>query len=116
MASIPQDLFDSAKIDGASDFKAFLSIAFPVCKPILAIVAIMNLVGTWNEYVWPLTVMSNKKLFTLPIGLLAFQNEHWMAWGSLFAGYVIASIPLLIVFLFVSRLFVEGFMSGALKA
>jgi len=115
MASIPQDLFDSAKIDGASDFKAFLFIALPLCKPILGTVAIMNLVGTWNEYIWPLTVLNSKKIFPLSIGLLTFQNEHWTAWGCLFAGYVIASIPLLIVFAFASKLFIKGLTSGAIK-
>jgi len=116
MASIPQELFDSAKIDGAGDFYTFWYIALPLCAPILGTLGIMNFVGTWNEYIWPLTVLSDVKLFTLPIGLLTFQSEYVVLRGPLFAGYVIASIPLLILFVLASNLFIEGLTSGAIKA
>lgn len=116
MATLPQELFDSARIDGAGDFYTFWYIALPLSAPILGTLGIMNFVGTWNEYIWPLTVLSDVKLFTLPVGLLTFQAEYLVLRGPLFAGYVIASIPLLILFAMASNLFIEGLTSGAIKA
>ncbi len=114
-AALPEELFESARIDGATELRAFWSIAIPLSKSILGVVAIMNILGTWNDLIWPLVILGDQKLYTLTLGLWAFRGQYWNNWGPLFAGYVIASIPLLLLFTFTSSLFVEGLTSGALK-
>ncbi|HEX5417172.1 MAG TPA: carbohydrate ABC transporter permease, partial [Chloroflexota bacterium] len=114
-SALPEELFESARIDGASEVRAFWSIAVPLSQSIIGVVAIMHILSTWNDFIWPLVVMSTESKFTLTLGLLNFRGVYWDNWGPLFAGYVIASIPLLILFGFTSRLFVEGLASGALK-
>jgi len=118
--SIPKDLFDAAKIDGAGDFRSFSSVAVPLCKPTMATVAIINVQFAWNDLIWPLVVISDDKLKPLTIGLLSFQSQFatysMTRWGPLFAGYVVASIPLVVLFMIASRAFVEGLTTGALKA
>lgn len=113
--ALPEELFESARIDGASEVRAFWSIAVPLSQSILGVVAIMHILSTWNDFIWPLVILSDEKKFTLTLGLWNFRGVYWDNWGPLFAGYVIASIPLLILFGFTSRLFVEGLASGALK-
>ena len=113
--ALPEELFESARIDGASELRAFWSIAIPLSKSILGVVGIMHILSTWNDLIWPLVVITTQSKFTLTVGLWTFRGEYWNNWGPLFAGYVIASVPLLILFAFTSKLFVEGLASGALK-
>jgi ABC-type glycerol-3-phosphate transport system permease component len=114
-AAIPEELFEAARIDGASEARAFATISVPLSQSILGVVAIMHILNSWNDLIWPLVTLTSQRNFTLTLGLYAFRNENWTNWGPLFAGYVIASIPLLILFALTSRLFVEGLASGALK-
>jgi ABC-type glycerol-3-phosphate transport system permease component len=114
-AAIPEELFEAARIDGASETRAFLMISVPLSQSILGVVTIMHVLHSWNDLIWPLVTLTSQSHFTLTLGLFAFRNENWTNWGPLFAGYVIASIPLLILFALTSRLFVEGLASGALK-
>ncbi len=114
-AALPEELFEAARMDGASEFRAFVSISLPMSQSILGVVTIMHLLHSWNDLIWPLVTLTTPEKFTLTLGLYAYRNDNWTNWGPLFAGYVIASIPLLIVFAFTSRLFVEGLSSGALK-
>jgi len=119
-AAIPGDLFDASRIDGAGDFRTFVSVAVPLCKPMLATVAIITVLSSWNDLIWPLVVIQDNRLKTITIGLLRFQSQFVSQsvtqWGPLFAGYVVAFIPLLVLFLATSKTFVEGLTSGALKA
>ena len=114
-SAIPEELFEAARIDGASEARAFTAISLPLSPSILGVVAIMHVLRSWNDLIWPLVTLTSQSNFTLTLGLFAFRNENWTNWGPLFAGYVIASVPLLIVFALTSRLFVEGLGSGALK-
>jgi len=114
-ASIPEDLFESARIDGASELQSFWHIALPLSEHMVATLAVLNILGTWNDIIWPLLVITRDELRTITIGLLAFQSMYVTQWGILFAGYVIAALPLLIAFMFTSRLFIEGLTSGAIK-
>ncbi|HEV8638099.1 MAG TPA: carbohydrate ABC transporter permease [Chloroflexota bacterium] len=114
-AAIPEELFEAARTDGASEARAFLMISVPLSQSILGVVTIMHVLHSWNDLIWPLVTLTSQSNFTLTLGLFAFRNENWTNWGPLFAGYVIASIPLLILFALTSRLFVEGLASGALK-
>lgn len=115
-ANIPEEIFESARIDGASEAKNFLHIALPLCKPMLGTIAVMNILATWNEYVWPLVIIStNDELRTLPLGLMAFAGTFYTNWGPLFAGYTLAALPLLIMFAFTMKYFIRGITSGAIK-
>jgi ABC-type glycerol-3-phosphate transport system permease component len=116
IAALPEDLFEAARLDGASEFQIFARVAMPLCKSILGTLAIMNLIGTWNDYIWPLIVLSDDAKKTLSIGLSFFQGAYNTTYGPLMAGYVIASLPLLVLFLFTMRHFMRGLMSGAIKA
>jgi len=113
--AMPEELFEAARIDGASELRTFMQVAVPMANSIIGVVAIMNITGTWNDLIWPMVTVNVKRLMTLTIGLYAFRNEMYTRWGSLMAGYTIASIPMIILFAFTSRLFVEGLASGAIK-
>jgi multiple sugar transport system permease protein/raffinose/stachyose/melibiose transport system permease protein len=114
-ANQPQELFEAAHIDGAGELQTFWRIALPLARPILGTLAVLNVVGTWNDIVWPTIVFSDQSLQNLSVGLTVFESEYNTNWGPLFAGYVIAALPLLLLFAVVSRWFIEGLSSGALK-
>lgn len=113
----PSALFESARIDGATEFQSYYKIAVPLAKPILATVAIMNMINFYNDYVWPLMIIdsTSKQVITVAVqvftGSLAKTNL-----GVMVAGYIFATIPLLILFLFGSNLYIEGITSGAVKS
>lgn len=115
-SSIPSEYFESARIDGASEFKCFWNIALPLSTHIAGVVAILQVLGTWNDIFWPyLTIGSKKELFTIPVALLIFNDQLGQQIGTQMAGYLIASLPLVLLFAFTSRLFVEGLTAGGLK-
>ncbi len=118
IASQPEEIFESARIDGAGEFTIYQRIALPMAKPILGTLAILALLGTWNDYIWPSVTLRNPDLWTISLKLVSFSSQ-WASlqqYGPMFAGYIIASIPLLILFMFTMRLFIEGLASGAIKA
>ena len=118
-AGVPNDLFEAAEIDGASHFKQYLNIMIPMCSPILATIAINSFMGSWNGAVWPKLILTDERYFTIPIGLISFTREfqeHFRdAMSAPLAGYVISSIPLMILFAFASKQFIKGLTSGAFK-
>lgn len=116
ISGLPEELFEAARIDGASELATLRSLVLPLMKPILGTIAIMNLLSVWNDYIWPLIVISDEAKKTLTIGLAFFQGAYFTTYGPLMAGYVIACLPLLILFLFAMRYFIEGLTSGAIKA
>lgn len=112
---IPKDLFDSAKIDGASDIRMFFHIVLPLAKPIIFSLALMNLLTTWNDFVWPLMVLPHEEMKTITVGLYSFMGEQSIRYGQLFAGFIIASIPFIILFALNMNSFIRGMTSGAIK-
>lgn len=114
-SSLSEEMFEAARIDGASEKRILFSIVLPLSKAIIATLGVLNILGTWNDYIWPLMVITDDRLMPLTIGLMAFQQQFTTDWGPLFAGYVLASIPLLILFVFTSKQFVEGLSSGSVK-
>lgn len=112
---LPEMLFESARIDGAKEYQVFTSIAIPLIKPILSTVAILNVLSSWNDIVWPLIILKDSALKTIPIGLAEFNTFYGTEYGKLFAGYAIVSIPLLVFFLVTMRSFMNGMMEGAVK-
>lgn len=113
--TIPKDLEYSARIDGCSDIQIFYKIMLPLIRPGLATVTIVNFVPWWNDFFFPLLFIQSDKLKTIPLGMTIFFGQYMTDWGLLFAGMVIASIPLLALYLAMSRQFISGLTAGALK-
>lgn len=118
IASLPEELFEAARLDGASNFQNFWHIALPLSKPMLITVGIISMLGTWNDYIWPLVTIPSQELWTISLGIVSFGSQYGglERWGPMFAGYVIASIPLIILFTLTMRYFIAGLTSGAIKA
>ncbi len=114
---LPRDLFDAARIDGASELRVLWHIVVPLSLPVFSTVAILNLLSSWNNYIWPLLTVQSESLRTLPLGLafLVFEQDLKFEPGKLMAAYLMTSLPLLILFLFLTKPFVKGLTSGALK-
>jgi ABC-type glycerol-3-phosphate transport system permease component len=115
--SQPEELFDAARIDGCTEFSAYFKIALPLIKPVLATITIVVLLGIWNDYLWPLIVTTDKQYYTIALGLLRFQNSLGgvILYGPRFAGYIVATLPLLVLYAFLMRYFIEGLTAGAIK-
>ncbi|PMC39349.1 carbohydrate ABC transporter permease [Bacillus sp. UMB0899] len=116
-ASLPEELFEAARIDGCGELRVFWQIVLPLSKPIIGTMAIWNLLAIWNEYMMPLVLLSDSSKFPITVGLIQFESQFvsQTLYGPMFAGYTIASLPLLILFLFTMRLFMKGLTSGAVK-
>lgn len=116
IANHPAALFESARIDGATELKSFFKIAIPLAKPILATLAIMSMISYYNDFIWPLMVIDSNSKQMITVAIRVFQSATGnIDIGSMVAGFVFATIPLLILFLFGSRLYIEGVTSGAVK-
>jgi ABC-type glycerol-3-phosphate transport system permease component len=115
--SQPEELFEAARIDGCNEFRAYFKIALPLIKPVLATVAIVTLLGIWNDYIWPLVVTTDPRYFTIALGLLRFRATFnaLILYGPMFAGYVVASFPLVVLYILLMRSFIEGLTAGAIK-
>jgi ABC-type glycerol-3-phosphate transport system permease component len=109
---IPQELFDAARLDGAGQGRLFFSVMLPLSLPVVGTVALINLIGIWNDFFWPLLTITQSNLKTISVGLLFFQGQSGTNFGALFAGYVLASLPLLILFTLFSKYFLAGIQGG----
>lgn len=114
--TLPQELEDAATIDGCGPLRIFWKIFLPLTKPAVATLAVFNILGVWNEFLWPLLVIQDNDLKTLPIGLATFQGLYATDHNLLMAGAVVSLIPMLIAFLFAQRYFVEGIALSGMKA
>jgi ABC-type glycerol-3-phosphate transport system permease component len=112
---IPKELFESAQIDGAGHLQQIRHIVVPMSGSVLGTLAIMKFLATWNDLMLPLIIMRDDQMRTIPVGLMMLDGEYVKEWGMLMSGYAIASIPLIILFLFTMRFFVKGLAAGAVK-
>jgi raffinose/stachyose/melibiose transport system permease protein len=112
---IPKELTEAARIDGASHFVIFLRIFLPVSLPVLAALLILDFVSTWNEFAMALVLLQDRAMWTLPLGLSAFQGQFSRDYGQLNAAIVMTVLPAAIVYLIFQRYFVSGLTSGAVK-
>lgn len=113
---IPEEVFEAARIDGAGEFLVYKSICLPLSIPIMGTLAIMQIVGVWNDFVWPRITIQDDKLMTISAGLLMrFTSQVGSNYPLTFAGYMIASVPLIILFTFANKYYIEGLTSSALK-
>ncbi len=115
MMSIPNDLLDAARIDGGSEFRIFAEIVMPLCRPALAALGIFTFTYQWDDFFWPLIIITSEELRTLPLGLALFVVKNRTAWDLLMAGPVIATVPVLIVFLLFQRHFIRGIAVTGMK-
>jgi len=113
--TIPAELSDSARVDGASEFQIFTRIILPLSTPVLATVVVFTFLGTWNDFTGPLLYLTNPQHFTLAIGLQDFQGQHSVAWNLLMAASVLFTIPIIIAFFFAQRTFIQGVKTTGLK-
>jgi multiple sugar transport system permease protein len=115
MMSIPNDLLDAARIDGGSEFRIFAEVVMPLCRPALAALGIFTFTYQWDDFFWPLIIITSEELRTLPLGLALFVVKNRTAWDLLMAGSVIATLPVLLVFLFFQRHFIRGIAVTGMK-
>jgi len=112
---IPDELLDAARVDGASELRIFSSIVFPLLKPILVTWTVFSFMAQWNDFMWPLIVLSDERKFTLPVALASLVGEHVQDTELMMAGSVITVIPVLVLFLALQRQYIRGVMMGSLK-
>lgn len=112
---LPKEIFDAASIDGMNEYQLLVHIGAPLIAPILTTVSILALLSCWNDIVWPNLVLDEASLRTIPLGLLDFNQQQGANKGALFAGYIIASVPLLVYFVFNMKSFMDSLTVGAIK-
>ncbi len=115
MESVPSDLLDAARMDGVSEFGLFWRIALPLVKPALAALCIFTFLGNWNAFLWPVIITEKMDMRTVPVGLSFFSGEAGSAWELIMAGASMATMPVLIVFLFFQRQIIKGIALTGLK-
>ena len=113
--AIPDDMLDAARIDGASEIRIYRSVVLPGIVPILATLAIWTFLATWNDFMWPLIVLSDESRYTLPVALANLVGEHVQDTELMMAGSVLTTLPVLLVFLFLQRYYIQGVMAGSVK-
>jgi multiple sugar transport system permease protein len=112
---IPDDLLDAARVDGANEWRIFRSIVLPVIRPVLATLSIWTFLATWNDFMWPLIVLSDDRRYTLPVALAGLLGEHAQDVELMMSGAVLTVLPVLAVFLLLQRYYVEGVTQGSVK-
>jgi len=115
LRSLPRELEESARIDGANELRVMVSIMLPLARPGVVIVAIQNAVPVWNDFFFPLVLITSDRLKTLPQGLTVFMGEFTTNWGVLFTGLSLAALPITLVYIALSRQFIAGITQGAVK-
>ncbi|PJA73833.1 sugar ABC transporter permease [bacterium CG_4_9_14_3_um_filter_65_15] len=112
---VSDELLDAARIEGAGEFTIFRLVAVPIIKPILVTLAAFTFLSAWNDFMWPLIVLSDSGMYTLPVALANLVGEHVQDTELMMAGSVLTTLPALIVFLIFQRTYVEGIMAGGVK-
>jgi raffinose/stachyose/melibiose transport system permease protein len=113
--NLPRELEDAARIDGCNELQIFYRIMLPLVRPGLATVVIVNVVPWWNDFFFPLLFIQSDTWKTIPLGMQIFFGQHLVNWSLVFSGMVLASLPLLIIYLVMSRQFIAGLTAGAVK-
>lgn len=116
LSGIPNELHEAATIDGCGVFKMFLTIDLPLMRPVLALIAVMSFQSAWSEFFWPMiTTLGNEKIYTLPLKILQFKAADASMFGQYCAGLTIMTIPMVIVYVFFSKYFIQGMTGGSVK-
>jgi multiple sugar transport system permease protein len=113
--SIPDDLLDAARVDGAGEYRIFWTIVLPVIRPILVTLAVFVFLSAWNDFMWPLIVLSDEAKYTLPVALASLSGEHVQDTELMMAGSVLTVLPVVILFVALQRAYIRGVMMGSVK-
>jgi len=113
--SVPDDLLDAARVDGAGEFRIFWTIVLPILRPILVTLAAFTFLSMWNDFMWPLIVLSDERKYTLPVALANLVGEHVQDTELMMAGAVLTVLPVIVLFFILQRAYVRGIMMGSLK-
>lgn len=113
--SLPGELLEAARMDGASELRIFLQIVLPLLKPILVTLAVFTFLTAWNDFMWPLIALTGERHYTLPVGLASLSREHVQDSGLMMAGAVVTVIPVLLLFLALQRYYLRGLLLGSVK-
>jgi len=114
-AGIPDSILDAARVDGAGELRLFRSLVLRLCAPILVTLAVFTFMGTWNDFMWPLIVLADEHLYTLPVALATLAGEHVQDVELMMAGAVLTILPVVILFVALQRYYVAGITAGGVK-
>ncbi|MDK2931258.1 MAG: multiple sugar transport system permease protein [Bacillota bacterium] len=114
-SSIPTELNDAARVDGASEFAIYSRIYLPLSRPVLATLAIFSFTGVWDDFLWPLVITNSEHMRTVQLGLQIFRSQFLVDWGPLMAATLVVTLPVLLIFIFNQRHFVKGVVTTGLK-
>ena len=112
---LPDDLISAARLEGAGEFTIYRKIVLPLLRPVLATLAIITFLATWNDFIWPLIVLTDERRYTLPVALSGLVGEHVLDTELMMAGSVLTVLPVLLLFLLLQKQYVEGITLGGLK-
>ncbi|MFI5370716.1 MAG: carbohydrate ABC transporter permease [Candidatus Eisenbacteria bacterium] len=113
--SIPDELLDAARVDGAGETRIFWTIVLPVLRPILVTLAVFTFLSAWNDFMWPLIVLSDDAKYTLPVALASLSGEHVQDTELMMAGSVLTVLPVVVLFIALQRAYIRGVMMGSVK-
>lgn len=113
--SIPDSLLDAARVDGAGEFRIYWSLVLPLCKPVLVTLALFTFMGVWNDFMWPLIILTGSDHYTLPVALANLMGEHAVDVELMMAGAVLTVLPVILLFLVLQRYYLEGLVQGGVK-
>lgn len=115
LLTVPNELLEAARIDGAGEWRIYWSIILPIAKPILSVLAIFSFMWRWDDFLWPLIVISDPTKYTVQLAISNFIGQYDVDWGSLLAMTVVTMVPVLIVFLAFQKHFVKGLVTSGMK-
>lgn len=113
--SLPDEMLEAARIDGASEMRIFRVIVLPALAPVVVTLALFVFLGSWNDFMWPLIILTDQNLYTLPVALASLSREHVQDNELMMAGSVVTTLPVLILFLSLQRFYMSGLLSGSVK-
>jgi ABC-type glycerol-3-phosphate transport system permease component len=115
MLSVPDELLEAARVDGAGNLRIFARIVLPLSRPLIAVMVLLTFMGQWNDFLWPLITLKDPALYTLPVAMRFLQGQFVNDYGGLMAMALLACLPLVVLFLFLQRYFVRGLTRSGLK-
>lgn len=115
LLSIPNEVLDAARVDGASEWQIFWRIVMPLARPVMAVLGILFFTTAWNDYIWPLIVLTEDAKFTVSLGLPTLLGPYRQEYGAIMAGSFLSTLPIIVIFLIAQRRFIEAITAGAVK-
>ena len=115
MVSLPDELLEAARLDGAGEFKIFWSVVLPLSWPVVAVLTIFTFMWRWNDFAWPLVVLQERSVYTVPLGLNLMKGQFFTDWTGIMSMSLVSIVPMLVVFIFFQRYFIQGIASTGIK-